>query len=131
MDDLKNKTITLNDNAKSLRTGQLFLSGALFISNTVLFISRIEDDSIIKYFMLSLAVIFLLFFLFYMFKVSKQEKIKPSDVVYFKTRYILNLPLKHLKLKDGKMRLINFKKNSKNYDRLINVLRNNNIQIIK
>ncbi len=80
--------------------------------------------------MLSLAIIFLLFFVFYWVKVSHQEHIKSSDIIHFKTKYLSFLPLKHLKLKNGKLRLIIFKKKSKDYKQLMNFLRKENIQII-
>jgi hypothetical protein len=73
---MTSETMKINDNVKSHRTSQLLLSGGLFISNTVLFFSKLEEDNNLKYIMLSLAIIFLLFFVFYWIKVSHQEHIK-------------------------------------------------------
>ena len=61
-------------------------------------------------------VIFLLFgatFIYYVFLNSAQEVIKHDDILYYNENRFLGLKFRYLKLKNGKTRVVNFKKNSK------------------
>ena len=51
--------------------------------------------------------------MYYVFYNSAQEVIKHDDIQYYNENRILGLKVRYLKLKNGKTRLLDFKKNSK------------------
>lgn len=124
------KSIKVNDEAKLQRRSQLILSGCMFVSNTTLFLSKLNETQTFLFFLfLFLSICFLIFFLFYLLKVDDCNEISIEDIMYLDTKRILFFPFRYLKLKNNRIRIINFKSNSNQLKLFLNFLEKENVRI--
>lgn len=125
-----NQEILIHDEAKTHRWLLIILSAFQIISSSIqIFKYWGEYGDWRLYIFLVIFILFGLGFIFYLFFISGQDIIKHEDIEYFKTKRILGINYRYIKLKNGQTRLVNFKKSSKEIKALKQYLSENDIVV--
>ena len=106
--------IQIHDEAKTTRVLYIVFCVFQLISSPIQIINYWGDFDDIRFYIF--IVIFLLCgvaFIYYVFLNSAQEVIKHDDILYYNENRILGLKYRYLKLKNGRTRVMSFKRNSK------------------
>lgn len=111
--------IQIHDEAKTTRISFIVICVFQLIGSSIQVFNTWGDfDDIKPYIFIVIFVLFGVAFIYYVFLNSAQEVIKHNDIIYFNENRILGLKFRYLKLKNGRTRVVNFKKNSKEIEAL-------------
>lgn len=106
--------IQIYDEAKTTRILYIVICVFQLISSSIQIVNTWGDfDDIALYIFIVIFILFGVAFIYYVFLNSAQEVIKHDDILYYNENRILGLKFRYLKLKNGRTRVMNFKKNSK------------------
>lgn len=126
--DKNSKTIKIKDEAKPLSILYILICLLQIISSFFQILNYWNDFNDFRFYLF--AIVFLLHFLaliYFIFYNSTVTTIKHDEIEYFKVKNILGLKFRFIKLQNNKIRLLNFKKSSKEIQSLKQYFKDNNL----
>ncbi len=128
--DQNSKTIKISDEAKTLSVFYIVLCIIQMVSSSIQVYhhwNQFKEWELYVFLVIFiLHAIALVFFIFYN---SKDAVIKNDSIKYFNEKRILGIRLGYIKLKNNKVRLLNFKKNSDEIKALKAYFTDNNLTL--
>jgi len=128
--DSEKRVLKIDDGSKTIHFILLFIAMVNVFSNGIQIVDKWGNfDSVLFYIFIFLFITMLGFMIFFIFFNSKSIEIHFNDIVFYREIPFLWTRVKYFKLRNRKLRLINFRNQSEDYVVLQNGLKAYHITI--